>query len=249
MRADDISSRGLSPRVRGNLLFVVGIFIDARSIPACAGEPGTRLSEAARAKVYPRVCGGTHWPHLRCLYSSGLSPRVRGNPRLIHVIGDADRSIPACAGEPAGQLLLAHGSGVYPRVCGGTASRRGGELGSMGLSPRVRGNPMRVYSSTSWVRSIPACAGEPVRSVRQHEKLSVYPRVCGGTRLQKAAVRRQDGLSPRVRGNQDIEDAIKEWEGSIPACAGEPAGHYHRPFGITVYPRVCGGTPTASRSC
>ena len=30
------------------------------------------------------------------------------------------------------------------------------------------------------------------------------------------------GLSPRVRGNQDLLDVLARWNGSIPACAGEP---------------------------
>ena len=50
---------GLSPRVRGNLLFVCGIDIVRRSIPACAGEPVDDASPVARGRVYPRVCGGT----------------------------------------------------------------------------------------------------------------------------------------------------------------------------------------------
>ena len=50
------------------------------------------------------------------------------------------------------------------------------------------------------------------------------------------------GLSPRVRGNQGRVFSAVGWDGSIPACAGEPY-----PAAVTsetsqVYPRVCGGT-------
>ena len=72
------------------------------------------------------------------------------------------RSIPACAGEPAEGNPGSQVEQVYPRVCGGTALvvRRGALLS--GLSPRVRGNQgaMTVHSHSIW--SIPACAGEPV---------------------------------------------------------------------------------------
>ena len=50
---------GLSPRVRGNRLFVLLAGGGEGSIPACAGEP-IQLGEAFVVfGVYPRVCGGT----------------------------------------------------------------------------------------------------------------------------------------------------------------------------------------------
>ena len=53
--------------------------------------------------------------------------------------------------------------------------------GVHGLSPRVRGNLNLNVTGPAVYRSIPACAGEPVRIlfVSTHDK--VYPRVCGGT--------------------------------------------------------------------
>ena len=50
---------GLSPRVRGNHLLYGVIRVEARSIPACAGEPVTVTSATISPPVYPRVCGGT----------------------------------------------------------------------------------------------------------------------------------------------------------------------------------------------
>ena len=55
------ASRGLSPRVRGNLEMAS---IDSglrRSIPACAGEPCAVTPYWPELAVYPRVCGGTAW--------------------------------------------------------------------------------------------------------------------------------------------------------------------------------------------
>ena len=54
-----IELRGLSPRVRGNLVDVGGLVQRPRSIPACAGEPLPSGRPAGRGRVYPRVCGGT----------------------------------------------------------------------------------------------------------------------------------------------------------------------------------------------
>ena len=52
----------------------------------------------------------------------------------------------------------------------------------------------------------------------------VYPRVCGGTRDRPPPDKREWGLSPRVRGNPGLQSLRAETGGSIPACAGEPAG-------------------------
>ena len=54
-----VTARGLSPRVRGNRVRGVAHPGDEGSIPACAGEPGTRTTSRRRPRVYPRVCGGT----------------------------------------------------------------------------------------------------------------------------------------------------------------------------------------------
>ena len=70
---------GLSPRVRGNRSAMWYAPPFSRSIPACAGEPAAAASSRSRSRVYPRVCGGTISWRLNSMYSSGLSPRVRGN--------------------------------------------------------------------------------------------------------------------------------------------------------------------------
>ena len=70
-------------------------------------------------------------------------------------------SIPACAGEPWPARGKLAGKEVYPRVCGGTSGRVSVPYAAVGLSPRVRGNRLKVVAGDVQVRSIPACAGEP----------------------------------------------------------------------------------------
>ena len=53
------------------------------------------------------------------------------------------RSIPAYAGEPADSKIEWTDATVYPRVCGGTFCRRCDRRALKGLSPRMRGNPVR----------------------------------------------------------------------------------------------------------
>ena len=93
-----------------------------------------------------------------------------------------------------------------------------------GLSPRVRGNLLNAALVCLGLRSIPACAGEPAAAAAVIGMIPVYPRVCGGTAPAHSAMARGRGLSPRVRGNHHGVAAGQVAAGSIPACAGEPAG-------------------------
>ena len=112
---------------------------------------------------------------------------------------------------------------VYPRVCGGTDGILDWLLDNEGLSPRVRGNLTGLPSSMRMPRSIPACAGEPRIAARRRDCREVYPRVCGGTQFFLRVPYREQGLSPRVRGNLEFPTVECVEERSIPACAGEPS--------------------------
>ena len=92
--------RGLSPRVRGNLLRPAYRPTLARSIPASAGEPFATGEVNSKPGVYPRECGGTDGATLMIAIFSGLSPRVRGNRILLPRLPRRPGSIPASAGEP-----------------------------------------------------------------------------------------------------------------------------------------------------
>ena len=143
-RAGGRRRRGLSPRVRGNQRSRPPGRRAPRSIPACAGEPPRWTWTSWRGKVYPRVCGGTSGGSGFSWDRTGLSPRVRGNPTLLAPVMGGVGSIPACAGEPPSAMTWNQVGTVYPRVCGGTASRLARNLTGSGLSPRVRGNPARA---------------------------------------------------------------------------------------------------------
>ena len=237
-----VSSRGLSPRVRGNPTASQGTAAYAGSIPACAGEPPPDWRKSLDGQVYPRVCGGTRLAGLCLLAADGLSPRVRGNPLPPTLWLWPPGSIPACAGEPRKPAPAHRTRQVYPRVCGGTQSIRSSGSGWRGLSPRVRGNPAGTGNPAPRTRSIPACAGEPPVRRRSTGFSPVYPRVCGGTPESALALLAAIGLSPRVRGNQPYNRGIPTRGRSIPACAGEPPAHCAGHCFTKVYPRVCGGT-------
>ena len=249
---------GLSPRVRGNL-GQVGVGQDCRgSIPACAGEPvgvgglilhhprvcgGTVGIGGCRVprRVYPRVCGGTIRSAISLRRCCGLSPRVRGNPRLDQADGALAGSIPACAGEPAVVRNVARMVSVYPRVCGGTGGMFRSNLSHSGLSPRVRGNPLAPTPPRQRRRSIPACAGEPFNGSVLIERVRSIPACAGEPRMPQTPGSR-NAVYPRVCGGTLLADASLDAVGSIPACAGEPCQPSFHLNNSPVYPRVCGGT-------
>ena len=232
---------GLSPRVRGSPGRIPVRDFLPRSIPACAGEPQAARWVEAAAQVYPRVCGGAQRvPHL-AVAVAGLSPRVRGSPGDEPAAVMLDGSIPACAGEPCLRSRSCRSAGVYPRVCGGARHLVADGQHEQGLSPRVRGSRSEGWWRRRWIRSIPACAGEPHRWSPARPRSRVYPRVCGGARASSPSIPGGGGLSPRVRGSRHLDHAGRQHDGSIPACAGEPCALTPLHAATRVYPRVCGG--------
>ena len=208
--------------MRGNRELTATPSGQERSIPACAGEPTEARTMRPFSRVYPRVCGGTGHIQADSTDKQGLSPRVRGNLRGWQRAAGADRSIPACAGEPSASDKSCDMVSVYPRVCGGTRHTAPHHAPAAGLSPRVRGNRRRGQGGRGGDGSIPACAGEPARRKICIPAAGVYPRVCGGTALQNGGNLFRIGLSPRVRGNPNPANPATSGPGSIPACAGEP---------------------------
>ena len=192
----------VSPRVRGNPSVGRRRTHRSRSIPACAGEPRHSCSMPLARGVYPRVCGEPRRGGSILAGLRGLSPRVRGNPDCLFLHGHWHGSIPACAGEPPARPPLRLYLEVYPRVCGGTEPFPATFYLWDGLSPRVRGNLHSMFAKLSTTGSIPACAGEPVAIPNADGTVTVYPRVCGGTRFGPKNHCRNPGLSPRVRGNR-----------------------------------------------
>ena len=120
--ANDATRAGLSPRVRGKRRWRRSEWRPPGSIPACAGEAAGYDMDMRHYSVYPRVCGGSTGRNLVMNRNTGLSPRVRGKRRRRGRRTPGAGSIPACAGEACRRRTPAGSAGVYPRVCGGSAS-------------------------------------------------------------------------------------------------------------------------------
>ena len=231
---------GLSPRVRGILPRHRDLRDRGGSIPACTGNPLQAISSLLKEKVYPRVYGESLPGSALSFILQGLSPRVRGIPHLVGTLGTIGGSIPACTGNPSPIRGGDFSDKVYPRVYGESGSGNAGAPTWTGLSPRVRGIRRAAALPRRRTRSIPACTGNPGRCLVERLPLRVYPRVYGESTYIQAAEDALSGLSPRVRGIQEIDRPPARQDGSIPACTGNPRRRHLPGTERRVYPRVYG---------
>ena len=235
------SAKGLSPQVRGSRVAAGHDRADGGSIPAGAGEPAGNAAGVLAEMVYPRRCGGARVVTIPIGHDAGLSPQVRGSRERPSTPPGMPRSIPAGAGEPSVRARRRSWPRVYPRRCGGAAPPRTGCRSRSGLSPQVRGSPLRAPPPPGRRRSIPAGAGEPAYRSRPERGPGVYPRRCGGARRTRRGGCWPRGLSPQVRGSPAQPGRHDQRGGSIPAGAGEPTSAPWTNYRVGVYPRRCGG--------
>ena len=232
---------GLSPRGRGKLVLPCASCSALRSIPAWAGETDGDIDMPLIMAVYPRVGGGN--PREACGRATlrGLSPRGRGKQDTSAPAQNAERSIPAWAGETVSQCIPPYVGTVYPRVGGGNSFTlvRVDPVG--GLSPRGRGKLTLCIRQSIHTRSIPAWAGETQTPMRPNPADTVYPRVGGGNGAAKEIPQNRSGLSPRGRGKPMPNTLSSSTARSIPAWAGETRQRSLYRQSIRVYPRVGGG--------
>ena len=173
---------GLSPRGRGKPTTALALLAIIRSIPAWAGETKLCLKLKTMPRVYPRVGGGNGLSARYSAHIRGLSPRGRGKQADRCADRKVWGSIPAWAGETTPYSLRSASNTVYPRVGGGNPLCRPARAGYRGLSPRGRGKRISRMPSFTWIRSIPAWAGETGVEVGFILGHGVYPRVGGGNR-------------------------------------------------------------------
>ena len=195
--------------------------------------------------VYPRVGGATLGLRSWRRIGMGLSPRGRGNQRIVSHVEAPERSIPAWAGQPPTRSLVRRRSKVYPRVGGATTWGVLMSNKTQGLSPRGRGNHGEGVEALRVEGSIPAWAGQPLCAGVPVSITKVYPRVGGATLHRLPSPPGGAGLSPRGRGNLVPVGGRGAADRSIPAWAGQPRRELRVAINIRVYPRVGGATDIA----
>ena len=150
---------GSSPRVRGERGGGGQCRGSGRIIPACAGRtPEARLWRR-RPSDHPRVCGANPVMVGILDNANGSSPRVRGERVHDLEVVAAVRIIPACAGRTSMRVSACRMTPDHPRVCGANSASHWPSGGTVGSSPRVRGERSRHGLEEPRERIIPACAG------------------------------------------------------------------------------------------
>ena len=120
---------GSSPRMRGTPGQQGRLVVDARIIPAYAGNAPCRSLRGCGHTDHPRVCG------------------ERGE--AMSIIGTAMRIIPAYAGNARSRTTTPRSSTDHPRVCGERSHSKEDPTITSGSSPRMRGTQLMSYKTRS----------------------------------------------------------------------------------------------------
>jgi len=160
----------------------------------------------------------------RASRSGGRSPRARGSRSDSLLAAARCRSIPACAGKPSRECPCRERPGVDPRVRGEASAGWRVTAPNRGRSPRARGSPKLPGQPCARAGSIPACAGKPAACTSAGCPPGVDPRVRGEAFIRSLDEAAGVGRSPRARGSRLEPERDGAAGGSIPACAGKPAG-------------------------
>ena len=194
------------------------------SIPARAGQPPGAPRTRSTRRVHPRSRGAARSGALARIVDQGPSPLARGSRQSARQRFSPRGSIPARAGQPTPHLPKPDAEGVHPRSRGAAAYDRGQSIGEGGPSPLARGSQDELTAAAADKGSIPARAGQPLKSDRGSTTGRVHPRSRGAATLCSGCASPTRGPSPLARGSPPTTLPRSVSGRSIPARAGQPAG-------------------------
>jgi len=153
--------------------------------------------------------------------SPGSSPQVRGRSRPPFCRSPGVRLIPAGAGQIQAEGLWEAGGSAHPRRCGADSYLRFCAVLRGGSSPQVRGRLVQKQSMR-WGRGlIPAGAGQIRCSPARNTGSAAHPRRCGADVEGDFLGIWHGGSSPQVRGRFLAKALAPNFQGLIPAGAGQ----------------------------
>ena len=149
----------------------------------------------------------------------GSSPRLRGTLPDLFLGFRNLRFIPAPAGNTPARRFRSQTAAVHPRACGEHPLTRLAPVRAPGSSPRLRGTPSNGSRAKSFMRFIPAPAGNTFALTWSSIISSVHPRACGEHATSVPASGRQRFIPAPAGNTSEV----------LPLC---------RP--LSVHPRACG---------
>ncbi len=213
-------STGSSPRGRGTPIREYDAEVQARFIPAWAGNTYDNCSRLVAKTVHPRVGGEHIFAGRHLLTLSGSSPRGRGTRNPLRPRRRSWRFIPAWAGNTGPPPSFGQPRPVHPRVGGEHIPIADVAKFSAGSSPRGRGTLK---------------ARELIR-----ERRPVHPRVGGEHAYTCGLSILEIGSSPRGRGTLARKKLTQPYCRFIPAWAGNTDQRFGCYCQSSVHPRVGG---------
>ena len=189
---------------------------------------------------HPRVCGEHACSPFSLNSHSGSSPRMRGTLSARTASQKRVGIIPAYAGNTASISSFIFPFRDHPRVCGEHLPLFLWHNLRQGSSPRMRGTRASSWYGLKLTGIIPAYAGNTSPSASANPCSRDHPRVCGEHCGFKTFRKCPSGSSPRMRGTLGTPRFFANFDGIIPAYAGNT---YLRAQAMRRYwdhPRVCG---------
>ena len=173
-------------------------------------------------------------------WARGSSPRGRGTPLPCTSRAFGSRIIPAWAGNTLSKFICFVAVSDHPRVGGEHGRLYSPSWRQFGSSPRGRGTPSAWERCPTFIRIIPAWAGNTPTPPAMSVTASDHPRVGGEHHCDTGWHHHQVGSSPRGRGTQSGDPSQQSRDRIIPAWAGNTCSvvseKSHRPD----HPRVGG---------
>ena len=170
---------GSSPLVRGTAVAGWTQQLWGRFIPARAGNRKQATSAPSPKAVHPRSCGEQCRHQHLAVITYGSSPLVRGTDLTSMSQAHIDRFIPARAGNRRDRHRPQPPRPVHPRSCGEQLQLTFCGRFDSGSSPLVRGTAEEKYPALTFLRFIPARAGNSRSPKRSTLQVTVHPRSCG----------------------------------------------------------------------
>ena len=145
---------------------------------------GTRIAVGFSTSIsrFIPACGELSKPSWAIVQLDGSSPLARGTQDLDRLGYVADRFIPAYAGNSNSLLGLLAKPTVHPRLRGELALDLPESTGEFGSSPLTRGTLGESMTFESYVRFIPAYAGNSAVCTGLKRSPAVHPRLRGELR-------------------------------------------------------------------
>ena len=212
----------------------------SRFIPARAGNTRSPTPTTGPRSVHPRSRGEHPSLSRHVGRPCGSSPLARGTPPPSDEEGEAERFIPARAGNTRTGAGPSRRSAVHPRSRGEHRNCTGSPSRSRGSSPLARGTLTGHAADPLLTRFIPARAGNTHLMVSVPARKPVHPRSRGEHHGHGHPALPRGGSSPLARGTPAAHQPGDASRRFIPARAGNT--YWRTLWGppVAVHPRSRG---------